>query len=117
MAKRVEATGKTTEEAIQAALAELGCAREDVTVEELVKPRRVALVADEMPVLADGVGELLLPADAAAPRHRDQLVAQGFSAEHAAGKGAACFFAPPGDLTTARHGNHLFLFQYTNIIS
>ena len=39
MAKRVEATGKTTEDAIQAALAELGCAREDVTVEELVKPR------------------------------------------------------------------------------
>ncbi len=39
MAKRVEATGKTVEEAIQAALAELGCSREDVTVEELVKPR------------------------------------------------------------------------------
>ncbi len=39
MVKRVEASGKTTEDAIRAALAQLGCTREEVTVEELVRPR------------------------------------------------------------------------------
>ncbi|MGN1074662.1 MAG: RNA-binding cell elongation regulator Jag/EloR [Eubacteriales bacterium] len=39
MVKRVEASGKSTEDAIRAALAELGCRREDVEIEELVKPR------------------------------------------------------------------------------
>ena len=39
MFKRVEAVGKTTEDAIRAALAALGCSREDAVIEELVKPR------------------------------------------------------------------------------
>lgn len=39
MFKRVEAVGKTTEDAINAALAALGCSREDAEIEELVKPR------------------------------------------------------------------------------
>ncbi|MCQ2421145.1 MAG: Jag N-terminal domain-containing protein, partial [Clostridia bacterium] len=39
MFKRVEAVGKTTEDAIRAALAALGCTREEAEIEELVKPR------------------------------------------------------------------------------
>lgn len=39
MFKRVEAVGKTTEDAIKAALAALGCSREEAVIEELVKPR------------------------------------------------------------------------------
>ena len=39
MVRTIEATGKTTEDAIKAALAQLGVSREDVTVEELQKPK------------------------------------------------------------------------------
>ncbi|MBR6569114.1 MAG: Jag N-terminal domain-containing protein, partial [Clostridia bacterium] len=39
MFKRVEASGKSTEDAINAAVRRLGVSRDRVTVEELVKPR------------------------------------------------------------------------------
>ena len=82
--------------------------------EEFVQPRRVALAAHEVPVLADGVGELLLPADAAPPGRGDQVVAQGFSAEQAAGEdaaGSSFSFSPSGDLAASGHEYHLFLFS------
>ncbi|MGI6336093.1 MAG: protein jag [Clostridiales bacterium] len=39
MFRRVETSGKSVEEALQIALSQLGCTREEAVVEELVKPR------------------------------------------------------------------------------